>query len=222
MSTPTVFKKFTKVDRNSLFYGQFKYQCKYHVPEASCLRKLDHDAINKVISHRNEWTSGRRIGPTQAKSLHDICDQLTALTNPFKTMISGNWIYFYTNELLDIDVLAQGDLGKPLWGEISEVNITHSKGEIGLRNPQFNFRTFIREHRPSPQEITTLKSFVESAGSDLRASPGMLEFLKHSSRRVWLSDGYFFDHNEMSMATALALISPKLIRKTLPIVQVNN
>lgn len=217
----STIRRFKKLDRNSLFYDQFQYQCKFHVREASVLRKLDHGEIDRCIEFRNLWTKNRII-PEQITQLHDVCDQLLALKNPFKTMISGAWIYFYTNDLKDIDELAVGIIGQPLWGEITQANVTHSKGEIGLKNPRFKYRTFICDHKPTQQEIDSLKAFVEAAQEDLRASPGMVEFLKHHQRRSWIPDGYFFDHNEMSMATALALINPKLIRKTMNIVQVNS
>ena len=217
----SIIKRSKQVDRNSLFYNQFHFQCKFHVPEASALRKLNHGEIDKTVYFRNSWTKNRVSDETKNR-LHAICDQFHALKNPFKLTISSNWIYFYTSNLEDIDELALGAIGKPLWGEITKVNVTHGKNEVGLQNPFFKFRTYVREHKPSPQEIENLTTFVESAAGELRASPGLVEFLKKSGQRVWINNGYFFDHNEMNMVTALALINPKLIRKTMPIVKVNS
>lgn len=209
------------VDRNSLFYGQFCYQCKFYVRNASALRTLKHKAIDDVVRYRNSWTRNR-INDEQAKILHEVCDQLLAIKNPFKTMISSNWIYFYTNDLLDIQQLRSGAIGEIQWNEITQANVTHSKNEIGLQNPRHKFRTYVRCHKPTPEVIQSVKSFISAAGEDLRISPGLKEFLNAPRGRTWIQDGYFFDHNEMSMVTALALISPKLIRKTMPIVKINS
>lgn len=204
--------------RNSLYYGQFRYVSLFFIKEASALRDLDARSIDRAVDFRNNWRF--RISVEERQQLHEVAGYLTSLTNPFKTNISFNWIYFYTNNLEDIKLLAtKSPLAKQ--GKIREAVITHSKDVVGLRNPQHLYRTYIKSHKPEPHQRESLKAFVENNGTEIRVSPGLRDFLK-DNKRYWLNDGYFIDHNDERMITALALINPNLIRKTLPIVQVNS
>ena len=125
---------------------------------------------------------------------------------------------FRSNSFVDIAALSLGPL---TFRGASEVNVTHPKNTIGLKNPRHKFRTYIRSHKPTQDQINSLKAFVTAAGDDIRVSPSLRDFLT-KQRYMWMQDHYFIDHNEMSMTTVLALLNPKLIRKTMPIVQVNN
>lgn len=207
-----------KDKRNSLYYGQFRYVALFFLKEASVLRDLDARSIDRTIDFRNNWKI--RVTNDERQRLHETAAHITSLTNPFKTNISYNWIYFYTNSLADIDILARNS---PLTkqGKIREVVITHDKSVVGLKNPQHLYRTYIKSHRPEPHQRESLKAFVDHNSSEIRVSPGLREFL-NDNKRYWLTDGYFIDHNDQRMITALALINPNLIRKTLPIVQVNS
>lgn len=204
--------------RNSLYYGKFRYVALFYIKEASALRSLDAKSIDRTIAFRNNWRA--RIDEHDRRKLHETAVHLTSLSNPYKTNISYNWIYFYTNSTKDIDFLAtQTSLTKQ--GKTREAVVTHNKDVVGLRNPKHTFRTYIKSHRPEPHQRESLSSFVDNNSAEIRVSPGLRDFLK-DKKLLWLSDGYFIDHNDMRMVTALALINPKLIRKTLPIVQVNS
>lgn len=209
-------KKIIKDQRNSLYFRQFRYVATFYLKEASALRKLDHNVIDERVEFRNQWRF--QINEDQRQRLHKACDCILSLAHPYKLTISHNWIYFYTNELKDIDALA---LGSPMTrqGTIKEAVITHAPDVVGLKNPQHLYRTYIRSHRPETQQRENLESFLQNNREEIRISPGLADFIK-DKRRLWLNDGYFIDHNDMRMVTALALVSPKLVRKTLPIVMI--
>jgi len=185
------------------------------------LRELDHDKIDQVIAWRHTWLQYRRnsISSDAKEDLHTVCDQLQALPNPYKKVIYQNYIHIYTNSVEDIAALSQGPM---VLRGTTRANITHPKDTVGLQNPRHKFRTYVRSHKPTPEQTQNLASFISAAGADIRPSPGLKEFLGPKNRRMWMSDYYFVDHNEMSMVTALALMNPKLVRKTMPIVKVNN
>lgn len=208
-------------DRDDLYYGLYQYQARFWLSEASCLRELDHDKIDKVIAWRHTWLQYRRVSISQGaiEDLHTVCGQLQALENPYKKVIYQNYIYIYTNSTEDIAALGAGPLNLR---STTRVNITHPKDTVGLQNPRHKFRTYVRSHKPTPEQCENLALFISAAGTDVRPSPGLKEFLGPKNRRYWMSDYYFIDHNEMSMVTALALMNPKLVRKTMPIVKVNN
>ena len=81
---------------------------------------------------------------------------------------------------------------------------------------------FRSSHRPTDHQRDFLRDFLHHNQQDVRASQGLKDFLKPKNNRLWMMDYYFVDHNDMKMVTALALMNPKLVRKTLPIVKVNN
>lgn len=215
LSTPMASKL---EDRDDLYYGQFSYQARFFLPEASCLRTLDHDAIDSSVAWRSRWLRTAQALAVITMDLHTVCNQLNDLKNPYKKVIYQNWVYVYTSSFDDIVKLSMGPM---ILKGTSQANITHPKNTIGLKHPKHKFRTYVRAHRPTAEQKQHLTAFIAAAQEDVRASPGLKEFLG-SNKYHWMQEHYFVDHNEMSMATALALINPKLIRKTMPIVQLNN
>jgi hypothetical protein len=214
-------QEFKVVKRNSLYYGLYQYSAQFYIKEASALRILDHHAIDKTLDFRTSWST-HHVPHDDRVAVHQACDSLLNIKNPYKTMVSYNWIYFYTNDIRDIDYLIATSQMRHI-GEITTVEITHEKDTIGLKNPKYAYRTYIRSHRPTEQQIESLREFIKHGEQEIRASVGLREFLNRSkNRRYWMSDYYFVDHNDMKMVTALALMNPKLVRKTMPIVKVNN
>lgn len=205
-------------DRDDLYYGQYLYQARFFLREAGCLRKLDHDSIDQALAWRSRWNlTGENLAGITT-NLHTVCDQLTDLKDPYKKVIYQNWVYVYTSSFADIAKLTLGPL---VFRGATRANITHPKNTVGLKNPKHKFRTYVRGHKPTQSQIDSLKAFVDAAGDDIRPSPSLRTFLI-KQRYLWMQEHFFVDHNEMSIATALALINPKLIRKTMPIVQINN
>ena len=205
-------------NRGDLYYGQYLYQARFFLPEASCLRDLNHKTIEQTITWRIRWDKRFEDLKIQTQNLHIVCDQLLALKNPYKKVIYQNWVYIYTSEFADIVNLSLGPM--TLRGTV-QVNVVHAKDSVGLKHPKHKFRTFVRTHKPTKEQIYSLSAFVTAAGQDLRPSPSLRDFLT-KQRYAWMQDHHFIDYNDPSMLTALALINPRLIRKTMPIVQVNN
>jgi hypothetical protein len=218
LSTPA--QTFKEVKRNSLYYGLYQYSAQFYIKEASALRILDHRAIDETLDYRSSWNT-HHVQLHDRMAVHQACDSLLNIKNPYKTMVSYNWIYFYTNDLRDIDYLIATSQMRHI-GEITTVEITHSKDTIGLKNPKYAYRTYIRSHRPTEQQIESLREFIKHGENEIRPSLGLKEFLSLKNRRYWMSDYFFVDHNDMKMVTALALMNPKLVRKTMPIVKLNN
>lgn len=212
--------KFDQVKRNDLFYGQFCYSARFYLKEASALRELNHESVDLTLNKRSNW-GNKTITSDDRKNVHETCATLLGLQNPYKTMISMNWLYFYTNNLSDIDSLCANTPMEKL-GHVSEVVITHPKNTIGLKNPKHAYRTYVRSHRPTDQQKESLREFVKHNKKFIKISQGLRNFLKAKQPRYYMSDYYFIDHNDMKMVTALALMNPGLVRKTMPIVQINS
>lgn len=221
LSLSSPLQEFDTDRRNSLYYGKFEYGARFYQKEISVIRKLDAEVIDESISYRNAWRNRELITDDMKHQLHATANHLLALKNPFKTMISMSWLYFYTNNPEDIDHLARFSPLQKL-GKTTRVEITHARDTIGLKNPQHVYRTYVQSHKPTDHQREFLRDFVKHNKNEIRISPGLKDFLNPKSKRHWMMDYYFIDHNDMKMVTALALMNPKLVRKTMPIIKVNN
>ena len=89
-----MFNNIATVPRSSLYFHHWQYVILFHLPEASFLRMLNHDAINESINFRNEWQSRRGamkcIAQHVQQYLHRVCDYLLVRHNPYKKVVSGN------------------------------------------------------------------------------------------------------------------------------------
>lgn len=218
---------FETVNRDSFYYSQFEYMARFVLKEASSLRVLNHNKIDQALDNRLFWATRRDINaaitPETRKHCHTVCDQLLELQHPHKHVIMGaNWLYFYTSSLEDINTLMSGPMAKV--GSIHRAKVVCSKDTIGLQNPKHAFRTYFKSHRPSSQQLDTLEEFLKINTGDLKASPGLNTLLKHRTRSFpgWVMDYHYIDHSDMRLVTALALLNPRLVRKTKQIVKVNN
>ena len=215
--------EFEQSKRNDLYYGKFRYCARFFLPEASALRQLDHDKIDSTLQFRRSW-SNKVIADFDIQNVHKTCASLLALENPYKTTISVNWIYFYTNELSDIISLAQGPMR--LNPQISQAEITHDKNTIPLLNPQHRFRTYFRSRKLDEQQFKALSEFLDANQEYVKTSDGMKSFFKRNRQTtsrwaLWTMDYYYVDHSDMKFVTALSLINSGLVSKTKQIVMVN-
>ena len=215
LSTPTI--KFEDVRRDSLYYGQFLYMVRFYLKEATVLRKLDHDLITEALSMRAQW-GWKNITLNVTQAAHEACDALLSIANPYKITIYSDWIYFYTNDLNNIEKLAQASLIQ--YGPVNRAVITHGKGTIGHLNPKHKYRTYLRSHKPTQDQVTSLRQLVENSEDEIKISPGLKSWFEQT-RYVWTWDHFYVDHNDMKIVTMLARINPKFVRQTKPIVRIN-
>jgi hypothetical protein len=154
-----------------------------------------------------------------------VCDQLLAVGEPFKSVIAGkNWIYFYTSDLEAVHTLSTGPARRV--GTVSQAQVVCAKDTIALQNPQHAFRTYFRCHSPTVPQLEALMEFAQINHDELKVSLGLTKLFEHFSRQKhayrWIMDYHYIDHNDMRLVTALALMHPRLVRKTKQIVQINN
>lgn len=220
MSTLTQKFNIINAGRDSLYYGQFRYMSKFFLKEASALRASNHEDIDSIIDVRRKWGwKKNQIQDSDVADVHTVFDYFQKITDPYKRVIYSNWVYVYTNDLSDVDYLC----GSPLKfrGPITEAVITHEKGTVGHLEPKYKYRTYFTSHKPSNEQIESFHQFVKNCGDDVKLSPGFKEWLK-SKNRYWIMDHHYIDHNDTKILTMVALIDPRFIRKTKPIVKINN
>lgn len=223
-------KIFTKiVERPELWFRRFGHCLRFYINEGSVLRHQDHGMIDRVIARRKEW--GRRmvhasqpgswfwrdldITDQDISNLHFMCDFFQQHDKDHKIMISGNWIYVYTNNinlLNDIESLDFLDTKRMLR---TRVKLIGSPGTIIQKNPKYQKRSFFRSIVISLSQQQSMKNFLMNLES-ARISPA-LEYALGRDMMVRTLDYFFIDHDDDSVLIMLSLIVPNIIRKTLPI-----
>jgi hypothetical protein len=220
LSHPAQTFNFEIAGRDSLYYGKFRYMTRFYLKEASSLRGATHAEIDRTLDVRAHWRRNYDIISQEVKdNVHAAFDHLDNLPNPYKRTIFSDWVYFYTNHVEDIENLAQGPMSQR--GPVTEAVITHEYGTLGRIDPKYKYRTYFTSHKPTAEQLETFRQFIRNCEDDVKVSPGFRLWLT-SGRVRWIMDHHYIDHNDMKMLTMIALISPKLIRKTKPIVKINN
>jgi hypothetical protein len=214
--------------RSTLFYGQWKFCGRFRVIEASALRGLNHKYIDRVIEVRRQWIDRyRNINPggswrsysnsniTQpcVDTLHRICDALCSEKRQYKLMIQGDSLSVYTN---DIDLLENfSQISGSAILDFKLVELQGQAGAVNLKTSAHVWRSFFRDRSLDVETGKRLADFLH-AQSDIRLGPALEKCIKNQWTRY--QSWYFMDHDNTSMVTMLSMISPGIVRKTLPIV----
>jgi hypothetical protein len=225
---------FKTVAKDRLFYDQFEYCIGFYLAEISALRELDHARIDDVIERRKQWreiaqqrwiNGKQKHGTIMSRSWRDITDQtqahlhslanvLLTTTTPYKLVVSVNQGYVYTTDLVLIEQLdSMSELKHKTY---TRARIIRPKNTIQLKNPQHEYRTYLRAIKLSAQEKRTLIDFLQNQQSHTRTSPGLKNWFHDPFTRT--QDYFFVDHNGLSWLSMMSLVRPGIIRKTLQIV----
>jgi hypothetical protein len=227
---------FKSVVKDRLFYNRFEYSIGFALDEASCLRELSHEEIDRTIERRKEWRSiamqrwnktgtilGRQhilarrrkeITDETVENLHTIAEILLTSFVDFKLVVSGNQGHIYTNEPVFIHQLDQLPFLTQKYYTQAQVN--RPRNTIQLKNPRHQFRSYFKITKLSDEQKNHLIGFLLNQKT-VRLSPALDQWIIGPFNRT--QDYFFIDHNEMSWLTMLALVRPGLIRKTQQIIQ---
>lgn len=216
-------------ERSGAWFHRFDHCLRFHINEGSVLRHQDHDMIDRVIARRKEW--GRRMAHSSQPgswlwrelditaqdivNLHFMCDFLSKDTRDRKIMISGNWIYIYTNDVGLLDDIAALDFLDTKKMQYTRVKLIGSPGTIVQKNPKYQKRSFFRSMVITPSQRQSMRNFLTNQES-ARISPA-LEYALGRDILTRTMDYFFIDHDDDSVLIMLSLIVPNIIRKTLPI-----
>ena len=145
-----------------------------------------------------------------------MCDWLINDQRERRMTIAGSWFYVYTNDRAlvdDIAVLPWLDQGRMA---LTEVELVGTPGTVRLQHARYQQRTYLRSTLLDQRLRDNLTNLLLNQ-EDLRLSPALQHWLHHSRwNRTY--DYHFIDHNGDGILTMLALLSPRLIRRTMPIV----
>jgi hypothetical protein len=149
-------------------------------------------------------------------NLHLMCDFFLKEQRTHKLMISGNWIYIYTQDpsLLD-DIVALGFLDTREMLR-TRVRLIGAPDTVVQKNPRYLKRSFLRNMGLTPSQKDSMFNFLGNQ-EKIRVSPS-LKFAMSNQHITRSQDYFFIDHDDDAVLVMLSLIVPNIIRKTLPII----
>jgi hypothetical protein len=193
--------------------------------EAGCLRKLDHAAIDHVVSVRREWvgrlkdyySANRAITNDVVKNLHSMCDVLINTKRQHKLIIEHGQIRVYTNEpeLFTEIIDAVPGLKYPAY---TQAVIDRPRDTICLKESAYTHRTYLRSVITTEQQKRSISNLLKKQ-EGIRLSPGLKDWTLHTNWRGWTESYYFVDHNDTGWMTMLSLVYPGLIKNTIQIIK---
>jgi hypothetical protein len=215
------------IRRPTLFYDQYQWCARFHMPECHALRRLEHRWIDRTLAQRRRW--GRKlvkhtVGSWQAawesleitaemeSDLHVLCDFLLADNTPRRIRIQEDHMSVYSNDPALFDRIQS--LAVCESRERIKVELVDAPGTVNLRSSDHALRTFLRAHRLSEHTAGSLRAFFH-AQTDIRLSPSLAAWC--ANNWLWTQRHFFFDHHSASTANMLALIAPGLVKRTLTI-----
>ena len=216
---------FNDVSKDRLFYDQYRY-CMYgRLREAGCLRKLDHAAIDHVVSVRREWvnklqdyySANRAITDDVVKNLHSMCDVLINTKYQHKVVIEYNQVRVYTNDPELFSEITDTVSGLS-YLTYTQAVIDRPRDTICLKESAYTHRTYLRSVVVNEQQKRSISNLLKKQ-EGIRLSPGLKDWTLHTNWRGWTESYYFVDHTDTGWMTMLSLVYPGLIKNTIQIIK---
>lgn len=229
MATLYLNQKFKPIVKDRLYYDRFLYCVGFQLDEVNCLRQLNHDKIDEFIQRRQEWREvaqarwsnstilthrRKEITEKTVTDLHEVAEILLTATADFKLITTVNQGYIYSNDLALIDLLDQ--LPQLQHKHYNQAIVDRPKNTIRLKKSKYQYRSYFKITKLSPDKKTVLCSFLQNQQMSARISPSLNEWINTPFNRT--QDYFFVDYHTESWLTMLALVNPGLIRKTVEII----
>jgi hypothetical protein len=217
--------KFTPVERNSLFFGQYRYSVRFALTELGVIRGLKLYKIDEIVRNRNEWRAQHQgiysayrnlIGPDEIENLKTVCRALKKYETQIKFVISYDHGYVYTNDVKLVQKIQNLDCIKNF--QALEAMEVCPPGTLALKNPKWSHRTYFRSVNLTEHQKITLRDYLNNR-ENIRLSPGLKFWLEHDQYWGNYTQGYFFfDHNNDGETLFINMVVPRITGRTLQIV----
>lgn len=221
--------KINSESRNKLYYDKYQYCLQFYFPELSAIRGKTHSNVDHALDSRawarqinfgGSW-SYRSMAPEITDELRADCHLLCAffinVPNDYKLTISMDTGYFYTNHLQDITDLL--NFPQVMTEQLREAVTDIPKNTIVIKNSNHLLRTYFKsQHLTSDEQKNNLQTLLINQ-SDIRLSPGLLEWFTRYEFSKYIADNYFIDHDDTGILTMINLVCPIKIKHTLNIIR---
>jgi hypothetical protein len=205
------------VEKNSLFFGKYRYSARFDLEELGIIRKLDVDIIDKLVSERNDWRQQHQrlynltkpgtwqITPKATDKLKRMCRLLAQYKD-------------YTNDLELVKLICYTDFVGNF--QAQEAVQVCPAGTIALKDPKWTHRTYFKSKTVTDIQRDTLINYLNGR-ENVRLSPGLKDWtITRASPywKTWVQDYYFIDHNNDGEVLFLNMVVPRITGRTLNIV----
>lgn len=236
VSNPTLKKK----NSDRLFFDRYQYCLTFFMPELSCLRGIHKNNINLIelianvrqslelrYSYNSIWlrhglnsaADKKQFSGQHRSNLENLAELLFDNLKDLKIIFYGSWGYVYSNELKILKTLSKLEYIHS--ASLKEIIVNRPKNTIALKSSLYKFRTYFFEQLINQDQRESIVTFLQSQ-QDIRLSPALSKWCQNPKAFYWLQRSFFIDHNEENFPFALQLIHPHIIRKTMPIIELNN
>jgi len=161
--------------------------------------------------------AGRRyneITDQVEQNLHDFVDVLSDSGVEFKLVVSTDYGWIYTNNVVLIEQLKQ--LKILTSKSYTEAIVDRPKNTIRLKNSKHQLRSYFKTIKMTAQQKINLINFLNNQADTIRVSPALNSWIDGPFHRT--QDYFFVDYDKELWLTMLALVHPGLIRKTQQII----
>jgi hypothetical protein len=234
-----------------LFYDQYRWCVTFFMRGASVLRggMYDRDYIDHRYQQRyhnqiwmvNNWQTnygGNWCGALDEKqrdsdvgNLSALATLLGALHDQGKSVVSGDRIWYYTNEWQSVERLASCDW-IPERGSlrVTEAVVSRPRDTVVVPDSKYNLRSYFREMPLTEDAQHTLRQYL-SAQSQWRLAPSLHDWVRNQptkntmfslTKPQYLRPHWFIDHHTQQEVLMWNLVVPRMIRRTVAIIKVNN
>jgi hypothetical protein len=208
--------------RDRLYFDQWQYSIAVSQSRISDIRGLDLEDTKKLVEYKSssKFLQGRYT-PNIVTNIYATLNFFAAESEPFKLTLSGNWAYVYTNDAALANRLVAACPGANV-RFVKKAEVSQPRDVVVLSHSDYAYRTYLRSMWVDDQQIGNLDNFF-AAQNDVNVSPckSFQKFLKSNKayKSHWLANHYFIDHNDPGYPLMVSLVVPRVVRKTLPIVQ---
>jgi hypothetical protein len=206
------------LDRDRLFFDQYRYSMRFRFRNSGRMRVLTHEAINQSVDLASMMA---RLNPKISVSddtkhrLLAMCDLLNSITVPHKRIVYSDWQYFYTNDpefFVQLEQFPGVD-----YVNYFEANLIKLRDTVMLKESAFKWRTYFKDRFYQEDQTATFINFLLSRPQQFRVTDLQRRRMQNN-KYFYITRSMFVDHHDQRDALLLNLAVPGCVRKTLPIV----
>jgi hypothetical protein len=199
--------------RDRLYFDRYQYRLTWNLPNASLLRCRDLEDMAFTVDRRRRFMRMEAVGVESVKKVFETLPQITV---PYKKVINYSELTIYTNQPQEVVDQLTPHMPFRVY-TLAQAQVTLPRDVVLLTNPQHSLRTYLRDRRLDTVSGEQLRRFFLARIADWGYSDNFTWRLQHNSTFQHMHDYFFFDHDDARDCIMLEMVSPGIVRKTMPI-----
>jgi hypothetical protein len=232
-----------KIQTSQLFFNQYRWGADVYLTGISCLRgwkntdHFDEKNLARVLSRRRSawiyvsqrphnvvgsWgdpTTDPQLFVESARQLQKLHVLLKHHRERIKFTVGFDHGYVYTNGQDVLDDISSLDFLRMT--NVREAVVTLPRDTVLLRETEHNLRTYFREKSLDRGTAAALKKFLSSQ-KHMRLGPSLKNWCGSHEKDIYTRSHWFLDHETVQDLMLLNIVCHNIVRRTIPIIKVNN